>query len=251
MKPFITLLAFASVGFLTISCSRESTIQSANWRPRIILTSAEQETATKQSPGMPHGLSRGDVARIKATVPTIQQLIVWRTMPGIVKVPTTQKTTSQKIIGTTDELSRVADVKIVSGRFINAADDSAAKRVLVLDESLAQELFGSESSIGRSVDIADKQFEVVGVFGNLETNSELGERVRCIVPIKTMRAVFGDLATTTKDGQFNMEVYELSGCIVEVQELSQLESNQKIIENILQESKRNGEVTLRNNLPSR
>jgi hypothetical protein len=98
-----------------------------------------------------------------------------------------------------------------------------------------------------------KQLEVIGTFSDLETNSDLADRVRCIVPIKTMKKIFGDISITKtdiKDEPFSTGHYELSGCIIEVAAFDQLETTQKLIENTLRIQGRHTEVDLRNNLPS-
>lgn len=253
MKQLLTLIAFAFVGLPAASCSKYAQIQDANWRPRIILTSAKRIGDSDQPTGTPHGLTRQDIARIESTIPTIKRLIAWRTMPAAVQVPTTRKQTDQQIFGATAQLCDIASIRTVSGRFINEIDNSTMTQVLVIDESLAQELFDSGAPIGRLVDIMGQQFEVIGTFSNLEVNSDLADRVRCIVPIETMKKVFGDISITktdAKDEPFSTDHYELSGCIIEVAAFDQLEDTQKLIENTFRIQGRHTGVDVRNNLPS-
>ena len=65
--------------------------------------------------------------------------------------------------GDTSSLKDVRDINLASGRFFNEADEQRAANVVVLGYDTADELFGTESPLGREVEAAGMLFTVIGV----------------------------------------------------------------------------------------
>ncbi len=69
--------------------------------------------------------------------------------------------------GIDENAEDVVSFELVRGRFIDKGDIKANSRVCMVDQSLAEELFGSECVVGRSVELlrgtSVQSFEVVGV----------------------------------------------------------------------------------------
>ena len=68
-----------------------------------------------------------------------------------------------RVIGTTDDYSRVTDFKAARGRFISPLDVREGKRVAVIGAAAKAELFGYRNPIGRKIRIGDAWFTVVGL----------------------------------------------------------------------------------------
>jgi putative ABC transport system permease protein len=69
----------------------------------------------------------------------------------------------QSLLATTSDFVSMFGVPLRHGRAWSAADDAARANVVVIDEQLAQSLFGTSDAVGRTVRIKDKPFEVIGI----------------------------------------------------------------------------------------
>ena len=55
-------------------------------------------------------------------------------------------------------------VELLSGRKLTPSDYSNFSRVVLLDEGLAQQLFGTENPLNQVVSVGDNNYRVVGIF---------------------------------------------------------------------------------------
>ena len=80
------------------------------------------------------------------------------------------------------------------GRFIDAPDLAAKRRVAVLGDELKTLLFGDAPALGREVMVGGAPFTVVGVMAHKTQNSSYAERDqnRIYVPATTFRSIWGD-----------------------------------------------------------
>jgi len=68
------------------------------------------------------------------------------------------------VIGTTPDYVRVRNLRILSGRFFDAADERSFGKVCVVTEELAKRLFGSLDVRGKSLKLFQVRFDVIGTF---------------------------------------------------------------------------------------
>lgn len=100
-----------------------------------------------------------------------------------------------QVIGATPSYLVVRSRKIAEGRFLGDQDESTYARVCVLGSRLKSRLFGSEDPIGKTVDLAGREFRVVGVgakLGNEFVNDDdfIEEMEGLYVPLSTLRKFF-------------------------------------------------------------
>lgn len=67
------------------------------------------------------------------------------------------------LVGATAELSEIRDLAIARGRFFTRQEEIQARQVAVLGAVLVDELFPAVDPLGRTVRIAGRGFEVIGV----------------------------------------------------------------------------------------
>ncbi|MBK7074294.1 MAG: ABC transporter permease [Myxococcales bacterium] len=80
---------------------------------------------------------------------------------------------------------------IRAGRYINDADIADRRKVAVIGESVASELFGGADPIGQALEVNGIHFVVVGVFGTRATGQQGDQQVRTIhVPFTTFQQAF-------------------------------------------------------------
>jgi putative ABC transport system permease protein len=76
----------------------------------------------------------------------------------------------------TDELKEVLDLKMTRGRWFEKSDEVAKTDLVVINESLSRELFGSEDPIGKplfEVEPGEKEKQVIGVISDFRKSGEL------------------------------------------------------------------------------
>lgn len=83
------------------------------------------------------------------------------------KVCTESENANAMIWGIDEKAADVVSFDLLCGRFINKGDIAAGRRVCIVDQTLADELYGSENAVGRSVELvfgsSSESFSVVGV----------------------------------------------------------------------------------------
>jgi putative ABC transport system permease protein len=92
--------------------------------------------------------------------------------------------------GDTAAVKDVYDLKMRSGRWLNAVDDERRAPVIVLGSHTAEELFPSEGPLGKQIDIEGQSFTVVGVVEPQKTvfaGGENPEDNKVLFPLSTFR----------------------------------------------------------------
>ena len=85
------------------------------------------------------------------------------TNENFVKLIAGNESVSVVIEGTTPEFQQLYDFEIASGRYISEVDIARRDMVVVLGSKTAEDLFGSDDSVGQQVKMRDKRFTVIGV----------------------------------------------------------------------------------------
>ena len=97
---------------------------------------------------------------------------------------TTNWTTT--LTGTTADWDTVRSRAVTSGRFITAADQKSAARVVVLGPDTATELFDRpQAAVGQEVTVNGSSLTVIGVLEELSSSEETTNNDLAIVPIST------------------------------------------------------------------
>jgi putative ABC transport system permease protein len=94
------------------------------------------------------------------------------------------------ILGSTSDFLDVRNLEMASGRFLPGGEAGRARPVAVLGETLARELFGNASPVGRFVRIGDRRFRVIGLLasGGVSLGDDLGDLA--VIPVASAQALF-------------------------------------------------------------
>ena len=85
----------------------------------------------------------------------------------------------------------IQSMRLVSGRFLNALDESEKRKVLLMGERAKDQLFGKqEDAIGKFVTISGISAQVVGVFAALSNDNAQQEEEKIYMPNDTLRDAF-------------------------------------------------------------
>lgn len=93
--------------------------------------------------------------------------------------------------GAAPEKAKLLAPNLIEGRLINRPDEQQTKKTCVIGENVARELFGTESPVGRSVEIDNIYYRVVGVMtqqSEVQINGRLEESVE--IPMSTFRLAY-------------------------------------------------------------
>ena len=79
------------------------------------------------------------------------------------------------------------------GRFFDASDEQLKRRVIFLGFDLAEQIFGKEDPIGKTMLVNGSPFTVIGIMQKKTQTSSYGtqDRRHAVIPITTFRALFG------------------------------------------------------------
>lgn len=104
------------------------------------------------------------------------------------------KMTGITVIGTTDKESQLSDLIPKYGRFLLPFDEQNKFDVAVLGATVAEGLFGNLEPLGKTFQIGEKHFRVIGVMG-MRTNGffdgpDFDRQI--YIPITTFEKVFGN-----------------------------------------------------------
>jgi ABC-type antimicrobial peptide transport system permease subunit len=97
-----------------------------------------------------------DILRDMKHVDSVAPLMI---LGGTIK-SSSMAPTDSKVLATTPQFAEISDLKLRDGQFLS---DGIAENAAVVGQQLSVNIFGSESSIGRTMTIRGEEFVVVGV----------------------------------------------------------------------------------------
>jgi putative ABC transport system permease protein len=111
-------------------------------------------------------------------------------MPASVTYRNTSKYTT--VGGISSQWSQIVNIEINKGRRITSSDVELGRNVAILGQSIEEDFFGSSDPIGKDINIAEQKFEVIGVIGQIGTQS-IGFDINnfIAIPITASQRIFG------------------------------------------------------------
>ncbi len=89
------------------------------------------------------------------------------------------------IFGASPERFEIDKGVIKEGRFYTDQENSAAAQVAILGNSIANDLFGQEDPIGKTIRVGDLNFEVIGVYDKRGSFSGMSDDQYIFIPLNT------------------------------------------------------------------
>jgi putative ABC transport system permease protein len=116
---------------------------------------------------------------VKAVAPTISASAI-ATYQGATYTPAS-------LLGTTPAYEGVRGLSVTSGRFFDKTDVSQHNRVVVLGQTVIDNLFGASSPVGSTMTIGSSNFQVIGVLKAKGTNGLQDQDDVALIPYTTMQ----------------------------------------------------------------
>jgi ABC-type antimicrobial peptide transport system permease subunit len=190
---------------------------------------AKRSAARREMSGLVTSLDLADVEALA------ELGLVRETVPGTegaLRVKAGNGALITKVFGTSPAFPAVRRFRVRAGRFFDAEDDRAARRVVVLGARIEEALFPGQDPIGRFLRIRGVPFEVIGVLeakGILADGSDEDNQV--IIPLRTaLRRVFNSTWLNT--------------IFVSVRDPRQMAETQAEIENLLRDRHRKADFEI-------
>jgi putative ABC transport system permease protein len=146
-----------------------------------------------QSSRNTQGVSQGFGSANTLTYEDMQALNDQKASPDITAaVPNTQRNTqmtysnqnwSTQVTGTTAKFTQVRDYKMAGGAFFTDADVNDNARVVVLGQTVVDNLFSGQEPVGQTVKINRQNFRVIGVLASKGASGFSNQDDLAVVPI--------------------------------------------------------------------
>ena len=108
-------------------------------------------------------ISPADLAAIAGALPRLVSAAA-----GTNVVPMTVSAGGQErsvnLVGVTDDFQAIRNLEILAGRYFNPDDSTARSKVCLITDALARRVFPSSDAVGKSIQVGELQFNVIGVF---------------------------------------------------------------------------------------
>ena len=143
--------------------------------------------------GRPIPIKEEDSALLRARIPEIELVSV--EYAKFVPHSVGTKSVNARVRGVDPEFGEMRNIHPQpGGRYLNALDLAEKRRVVVLGDELARDVFGAENVVGRSVQINQSAFLVVGVAQKkLQMGTYNGpDRNQSSIPATTFKSMFTD-----------------------------------------------------------
>ncbi|MFZ5644470.1 MAG: ABC transporter permease [Bacillota bacterium] len=136
-----------------------------------------------------HEFALHDVDAIKSRIPEVTFMSpISRTT---VEVRGERKKQNTSIYGVNSDYTRIRNFTMKEGRFFSQDDDQGRRRVAVIQEDLAEILFGRENPIGKKVVLGSTPFVVTGIIDKSSKSMlDGGQSTEIYIPVQTFHAIF-------------------------------------------------------------
>ncbi|MGB9677508.1 MAG: ABC transporter permease [Candidatus Ratteibacteria bacterium] len=186
-----------------------------------------------------YGLLENDYQMIK-TVPSVEFIVPTWEMKEEMRYM--EKNIKGRVVCTYPEYKDVMNIGIETGRFFTKIDIELFKPYAVIGYSIKKSLFPTEDPIGKTINIRNYNFEVIGVVKEkgiiTGTTTFAAEDVNfdIYIPFTTGRSYFGEFEIASKQGpimRWERNWVKYHRFIVRVSDENKILTTSSIIENIL------------------
>lgn len=182
------------------------------------------------------GLTNKDFESIAQTCDRVRHLIPAR----IINTQSMSKNRLKdiRLIGTKANYFQLIDQPLLTGRTLLDFDLEQRAQVCVISEKIARELLNNSHTIGQEILLKDQYFKVVGIIQSAEQTDQnsFTQPTDVIIPISTMKTLFGDSAIENKGGSTTWEKVELHKIYAQTYSTEDVEQTAKAIETIIEDN---------------
>jgi len=196
-----------------------------------------QEASSTVSRVSEYGLKYSDAKRIRETVPDVVVTVQSRKVRQTVINGVRQLDTN--IVGTVPWYTEVNNARVTEGRFLSELDMEGRNNVCVLGQKASERLFPMGGAVGGIIRAGKLRYRVVGVLSSLNRGDVTQLKMQgdpdsdVYIPFTTLQSQFGDTIISRSTGSFSAERVELHELVVNVKNVEDVLSAERIIRQIL------------------
>lgn len=204
----------AVIAVVTIGLGGKAAIMLEMEKNGINLFILYSKSASQTDQSVGERLTIQDGESLKRSLPQIKSLIP--TSVAYTALEVNQKKSSAMIVGTTPEFADLRRREIAKGRYFSEEEFSADRRVVVIDQTLAENIFGAGNSLGQQVIIQNVPCRVIGVLAKDKSafaQFDMGPKnVFAYIPWGTWAEIFQSTRVDQLEGATYLEA-DLEGAI--------------------------------------
>lgn len=181
-----------------------------------------------------YGITRDDLDRID----TVESIVSAVQVREIVKQATfAGRIADIQLVGCTTEYAAMNHLTMDRGEFLSVTHDDQRENVCVVSHGVAERLFPYEDPIGRSIQIGQDFYTVIGQTQDRAPSAAIGGSLAgrgydrdVYIPISTFRSRLGKTIVTRLSGSFAMEQVWVNQVTVTVENIEEVEAVAGVIE---------------------
>jgi putative ABC transport system permease protein len=169
----------------------QSRIQSLGTNVLIVMPSGGGfRVGPRASNGTSVSLTKQDTEALqnKSLAPAVKSASPVVNASGVTLVNGSSSYEPSSFVGTTPSYLEAHSYKISEGASFTSADVSDHKRVVVIGQSVVEELFAGQSAVGQTIKVNGSNFEVVGVLASKGASGAVNEDDVVMAPITTTQS---------------------------------------------------------------
>ncbi len=144
---------------------------------------------TNDDPATTRDFSLDDIDLIKKFVPSIKGISTIENSMAQIQGPKDKKMANVR--GVTGDFKTLENIEIAKGAFFSNHDAKANRAVIVIEQKLADEIFGHQEPLGKRVMVKGKPFTIIGIAKSEDSMlSGLGGAQKSYIPISTFQSLF-------------------------------------------------------------
>ncbi|HPF44844.1 MAG TPA: ABC transporter permease [Syntrophomonadaceae bacterium] len=137
-------------------------------------------------------LTLDDCRLLESSIDSIEFVVPFKYLTNTAVFETVRNKKNNMLIGTSPDYMKVSGLGFVEGRFFNNAENQIGRRVIVIDQNLAEELFGKgNTAVGKTLRVNHIPFQVCGVTKPEAAVMGMQQSLTCI-PVKTLMGMADD-----------------------------------------------------------
>lgn len=96
-----------------------------------------------------------------------------------------------RLVGTNNDYFTISDLQTQEGRIYTDAEDSSSKKIAVIGQTLAKDLYKSESPIGKKISLSKKSYHVIGILKKQGNVGGVDIDNTVVIPIASAKSLTG------------------------------------------------------------
>ena len=204
---------------------------------RSVKPSADSSSDDNNSPFIEYGILRDDYQRIRSNLPNILQAVPIREIRRELRVQ--DRTADTQLVGCTSAYLGMNHLAMSHGRFLDGRD--LRENVIVLAADTGQRLFPYGDPVGRSVQIDEDLYVVIGQTESRTASAAIGGSLAArdynldaYIPLSTLKERIGDMVMTRRAGGFDGELVQLSQVTLTVRDIGEVDETAAIVSTLME-----------------